>query len=197
MGEPYDNPMRLTLSIGVALAPHEEITTYARAGKGRRACALGRESSPVSIRSACMVPRAPCVPPERPTCRSPANAPLAVTRAPALLYSARMTKRFTPRHQHARSAPPRHRRREGRRLGDRGVGGIGVVASVRRRRPMPSSPVRSRRAVHASPCARGCAHALRLRNAMKTAAVRAADRRQRHRSARGAGAAVVARLRAA
>lgn len=28
MGEPYDNPMRLTLSIGVALSQHEEITTY-------------------------------------------------------------------------------------------------------------------------------------------------------------------------
>ena len=29
MGEPYDNPIRLTLSIGISLAPHESLQTYA------------------------------------------------------------------------------------------------------------------------------------------------------------------------
>ena len=51
------------------------------------------------------------------------------------------------------------------------------------------------RAAHSHARARGCARALRLRDAARAGAVRAADRRQRHRPEAGAGGAVRASSR--
>ena len=87
-----------------------------------------------------------------------------------------------PARAHPREASqPRHRRRGGRRLRRAGA----ALDLLHRRRAG-----RRDRAARPHARARGSARALRVRHAARAGAVRAADRRQRHRPEAGAGGAV-------